>query len=387
MINYKHPNMRVAMIEPVGGHSGMDYYDFGLCDGLTKQGLEVTLYTCNETDSWKDDSFRIKRFYNKIYGPDPAWIRGLRYLSGTLQSLWHAAQIRSKVVHFHLFYVTLLEFFNIFLARVLGFKVVITAHDVKPFVDKLSAPRLARIAYQLAHVVIGHNHISQTEINSFLHVPIEKIKCIPHGNYLLFIRPQDSLSARKNLHIAASKKVILFFGQIKETKGLDLLLQALPQVIQEHPDIALVIAGRPWKDDFSKYQALIDAYNLNAYCQLHIRHIPDNEVDQFYSAASLVVLPYRQIYQSGVLLMAMSYAKPVLVSDLAGLKEVVTDNETGFIFKSLDPDSLAKKMRTIFSQAEHTMEVGENGFRLMATEYSWTRIGKLTLECYKAILR
>ena len=92
---------------------------------------------------------------------------------------------------------------------------------------------------------------------------------------------------------------------------------------------------------------IIDENNLSNYCLLHTKFIPHADVEHYYCAADLVVLPYKKIYQSGVLVMTLSYGKPALVSDLPPLKEVVTDMQTAFLFESENSISLAEKLNLI----------------------------------------
>jgi D-inositol-3-phosphate glycosyltransferase len=89
------------MVEPVGGHGGMDYYDFGLCEGLSKTGTQVTLYTCDETRQGDVASCETRLPYRRIYGDDPAWLRGLRYLQGSIEALlarnWAGHGLRTSI--------------------------------------------------------------------------------------------------------------------------------------------------------------------------------------------------------------------------------------------------------------------------------------------------
>jgi len=378
----------VSMIEPVGGHGGMDYYDFGLCAGLAAAGVDVVLHTCDETSIPDHAGFVVRHTYHGIFGKTAAWRRGLSFVSGSLRAVISAVLERRKVIHLHLFHVGALPFMNVLLVRLMGRKLVITAHDVESFVSSLEVPFISRMAYRLAHRVIAHNYISSDELKARLHVPDDKIAVIPHGNYLHALRPMLPVNiARAKLGIPAHAKVLLFFGQIKDVKGLDLLLNAIPLVLQRHPDAVLLIAGKPWKTDFAAYQAKIDELEINHACITHIRFIPDEEVPLYYGAADLVVLPYLRIYQSGVVLMAMSYGKAVLVSDIPGMLEVVQDQETGFVFRSGDVDDLVQRICTIFANQPIMESVAKRGLRLMEEKYDWAVIGKKTKDLYASLYK
>ena len=231
--------------------------------------------------------------------------------------------------------------------------------------------------------VIAHNRISQQELIDRIGLAGEKIVVIPHGNYLHAIQPLPAQEeARKALGLSNEAKVILFFGQLKEVKGLDLLLDAMPQVLKKHPDAMLLVAGKPWKTDFSTYDAQMERLGIREHCITHIRYIPDNDVPLYYSASILVVLPYRRIYQSGVVLMAMSYARPVLVSDLQGMTEVVQHAQNGYVFHNGDKNSLAEQLCMVLNNYESVQVVANNGYKHVCEYYDWSLIGEKTGQMY-----
>ncbi|CAA9400326.1 MAG: Glycosyltransferase [uncultured Rubrobacteraceae bacterium] len=374
------------MVEPVGGHGGMDYYDFGLCGGLSEAETRVALYTCDETPGKPAATYEVRLPYKRIYGDDPAWLRGVRYLRGTVRALSGARLRRARIAHFHLFHVGPLELFNVLAAKLLGMKVVITAHDVQSFVESLSVPWMVRAAYRLADLVIAQSAISEKELVKVLGVPEKKIAKIPHGNYISLVAGMPAQDeARARLGLSNTARVLLFFGQIKEVKGLDVLLQAMPQLVREDPGTILLVAGKVWKDDFRRYTAQIEALGISENCELHLRFIPDSEVANYYAAADVVVLPYRRIYQSGVLLMAMSYGKPVLVSDIEGMTEVVEDGVNGYVFAAGDGEALARRLGESMADPEGLRGVGERALAHMREHHDWHEIGRMTAACYRSV--
>ena len=380
------PPCSAAIIEPVGGHGGMNYYDFGLCRGLVAAGVTPTLYTCDATDVVAGLPFEVKVEYRSVFGRDPAWRRGLRYVSGSLRAMIGARIAGSRLAHFHVFQVSVLELFNVVLAKLLLIRVVITAHDVEAFRGEWSS--LKTWVYGLADCVIAHNLVSARELAQVLGIPERKIHVIPHGNYLGDIKPMPQAdSARAQLGLPPDARVLLFFGQIKEVKGLDLLLDALAAIKGTVPEILLVVAGKMWGQDFARYQAQIDSLGLGSHCVAHIRYIADDEVATYYAAADLVVLPYRKIYQSGVILMAMSYGKPVLASNLEGMTEVIDDGVSGFLFRTEDSTDLARRLLSVLADRAGMQRVAARGLELMHDAYGWERIGRLTADCYRAALR
>ena len=378
----------VAMIEPVGGHGGMDYYDLGLCRGLLAAGCQVSWYTCDETAPPMLSGLRFYPTFKRIYGKDNRWLRAYRYLRGGLATISKVVASGEKIVHFHLFHGSMEELFLIVLAKICRRKVVITVHDVESFghTGGLSADTIGRI-YGLANGLIVHNAISRSELTQKLGISVENITVIPHGNYLDTIRNvPDTVEAKRTLGISESKQVVLFFGQIKEVKGLDILLGSIPNVSRVIPEVVFLIAGRPWKSDFSYYEALIDELGVRDLCTLHIHFIPDDEIASYYAAADVVVLPYRRIYQSGVILMAMSYQKPVLVSDLPGMTEIVNDSENGYTFPQGSKDHLSEALIRVLHDEQGRARVAANGLAYVKQHHSWEKIGQATSELYRTII-
>jgi D-inositol-3-phosphate glycosyltransferase len=159
----------------------------------------------------------------------------------------------------------------------------------------------------------------------------------------------------------------------------------MPEVVRRYPDTLLLIAGKEWKDEFQRYQMQIDSLGIGRSCVSHIRYIPTSEVPAYYSAADVVVLPYRKIYQSGVLLMAMSYGKPVVASDIEGMTEIITDGVNGYLFVSGDAQSLSAKLVEVLSKVEESRDVGRRGLLYAEEHHDWNKIGRMIVERYKCL--
>ncbi len=377
--------MKIAIIEPVGGHGGMNYYDLGLASGIAESCDKVTLYTSAETIIDKNYPFEIKKIFKGVWGKAHKLKRALNFVNGLIKSLLDAKYNDVNLTHFHFFHYGLQEKLTISLAKAFGFKIVITAHDVESFHGKRDSAE-AKTILMKADVVIAHNVVSKNALINKIDLPENLISVIPHGNYIDLIdtRP-NKLDAKKAIGID-SDKVILFFGQIKKVKGLACLLEAMPNILKQHPTAKLIIAGKMWKDDWGFYDEIIKNHQLESSIIEHIRYIADEDVSNYYCAANVIALPYTEIYQSGVLLMAMSYKTPVVVSNIQGMTEVIKHNENGFVFEKNNSLDLAKQINGALSDQNNLDKVAESGFQHMQQNYSWNEIGKSTAKVYSSIL-
>ena len=378
---------KVAIIDTLGAHGGsFHFYTFGQSIGLINSGIKTSLYTNNETINPKIDGLNFFSFYKNVFASKSKIKNGIQWIFGSFRSIFHARFSGISIFHFHIFYTNILIFFNIILVKLLFGKVVLTIHDVSSFATSKKSIFTSKLVYRISDLLITHNQYSLNEIIKIDKFFQRKLHIIPHGNYGPFINIQrNQKRSREYLNLPSEKKILLFFGMIKKVKGLDILLNSFKEVIAKDPNIVLLIAGRLWKNDFTIYQDIIEKNNLSNNIILHTRFIPHSDVEHYFCASDLVVLPYKKIYQSGVLMMGLSYKKPVLVSDLPPLKEVITDNKNGFLFRSEDVKDLTNKLNFILSDKCDLKRIESNGSKLINKEFSWEKIGRLTAKAYKTL--
>jgi len=378
---------RVAIIDPLGAHgSSHHYYLYGQSIGLLNNKCEVRIYTNKETQNPNIPGLGFYTFFGSIFSSKRKILSGIKYLLGSVHSILHARINGCIIFHFHVFHSDLFVLYNMILVKILFGRNVITIHDVHSFKNKKDNIHIVEFIYKLANIVITHNDFSKKEVLSLTDIKENKIKVIPHGNYNLFLELRyNKVESRQVLNIAQNKKVLLFFGMIKKVKGLEILLKALIKIKDYNPDIFLVIAGKAWNNDFTNYQQIIDKNNLQDYCLIHNNYISDEKLPYYYLSSDLVVLPYREIYQSGVLMMALSFEKAVLASNLKPNKEMIKDNHDGFLFETGDAESLADKIITIFSDKVKLDTVSKNGAILAKEKYNWNDIGSQLTQAYQML--
>ena len=153
---------------------------------------------------------------------------------------------------------------------------------------------------------------------------------IPHPIYDNFGNPVSREEACLHLKLDPSFQYILFFGFIRQYKGLDLLLESMADDRFNGKKIKLIVAGE-FYEDAAPYHAIIEKFNLKDKLILSTDFIADNEVKYYFSAADLVVQPYRSATQSGISQIAYHFEKPMVVTNVGGLPEIVHDGKTGFV--------------------------------------------------------
>jgi len=278
--------------------------------------------------------------------------------------------------------------------KLLRKRIVMTLHNVnagrRDKSDSLLNRATLRMQYGLADHLFVHTESMRAELAEEFGVRGSKITVIPFG--INNAAPQTNLSvpdAKQRLGLGTGDKAILFFGRITPYKGLEYLIAGFRKALVSVTGLRLVIAGRP--DQCEDYWQAIrdDIQNELRTGQILLRaeFIPDAETEIYFKAADALVLPYREIYQSGVLILAKSFGLPVLASDAGSLKESVLEGQNGFTFERESDAELAGAIEKYFRSdlyAEldrHRKEIRERAAR----EHSWTTVARMTMEIYRRV--
>lgn len=172
----------------------------------------------------------------------------------------------------------------------------------------------------------------------------------------------------------------LFFGRLIKYKGIDVLMKSLDNVFSSHPKERLVIAGR---GDLSEYDDIIEKYHDNL--EIHDCFIPDNEVEEYFRDVDFVVAPYTNATQSGVVLLAYSFGRPVIASNSGGLPEQVKEGITGMIVPSGDALKLADAINYLIEHPESTHKMKEAAFEC-SHQMTWDESAAILYEQFNKIV-
>lgn len=199
-------------------------------------------------------------------------------------------------------------------------------------------------------------------------IPKNKIKIVPLGNLSSF-----NMNYSNNLK---EKNSILFFGRIEDYKGLEYLIKVEPLIRKEIPNFKVIIAG---EGDFTKYSKFIR--NWDAF-EIYNEFIPDNDIPSYFQRVELVVLPYTECTQTGIIPIAYAFKKPVIATNVGSIPEVVEDGKTGFIVPAKDHEALAETIIKILNHDDLRMKMGCNGYIKMEKELSWNIIAEKLIKTY-----
>jgi glycosyltransferase involved in cell wall biosynthesis len=393
-----HQDSKITVALLTGG--GDRPYAYGLATELMARGIGMDLIGSDDLDS---PVFHGKPGVNYLnlrgdQRPEASLTKKItRVLLFYLRLIRYATTAKPEI--FHILWNNKFQFFDRTLLtlyyKLLGKKIVLTVHNVNANVrdsrDSALNRRTLRFQYQHADHIFVHTQEMKAELSKEYRVSESRVTVIPFG--INNSVPNTSLSpdqAKEKLGLRKDEKAILFFGNIAPYKGLEYLVSAYQAIAARRSDFKLIIAGRP--KGFEKYWAdlheTIRADVQRGKILLRKEYIPDEETEVFFKAADVLALPYRYIYQSGVLFLGYSFGLPVLAADVGSLKEEVVEGETGFVFKPEAPVDLARAIETYFSS---NLFSDLNARRLKIRDYamkrnSWTAVGQSTLRVYAKIL-
>lgn len=389
--------MKVTLIKGGGGDT---YYELGLLSGLTLQGIHVDYIGDDHMADSQILKHKSVRFYNfrdktkfdaslfkKLFKTMLYYFRLIKYAAITNSQLFHI-QWFDKFIYFDR------TFLNLYY-KLLGKKLVFTAHNVDAearesksgFFNRLTL----KILYRLVDHIIVHTTKMKEQLIEGFGIKGRKITVIKYGiNDTIPITQLNRMQARAKLQLEDEDKVLLFFGNVTPYKGLEYLIHAIGRLKRDNNIVKLIIAGRIKKREsyWEKITEIVKKYDLEQQIIARLEFIPDDEIEVFFKAADVLILPYKFIFQSGPLFLSYNFGLPVIATDVGSFREDIIIGETGFICKPDHPEDLAEKINTYFnSELFRNLEEIQNEIISYAKEkYSWNKIGGETCSVYKILL-
>ena len=258
-------------------------------------------------------------------------------------------------------------------ARILrrhGVKTVSVVHNAIPHEPKWFDKPLARRFFKKNDLLVSMCDAVTADIRSLC--PDARIVPHPHPVYDHVGTRLPREEAQRQLGLGPQRRTLLFFGLIRDYKGLDLLIDAMPLL---GPEYQLIIAGESY-GSFEKYEAQIAASGCADRIHVFNRYITDEEVAGFFSAADVCVLPYRSATQSGVTAVALHFETPVVATPAGGLAECVERPGIGVMAESISAEALAKAIGRLWETGPDTFAAR---IREVKKEMTWSAFAKTLL--------
>ncbi len=255
-------------------------------------------------------------------------------------------------------------------------RILSLVHNFIPHEKRIGDKSFIKYFFKKTH---GNIAISQIVFNDLKkHFPNKPCIFYPHPIYDHYGEKLNKITAKSELKIK-EKKVLLFFGLIRDYKGLDLLIDAFNYLDESY---ILIIAGEIY-GSFEKYQTLINKNKNKQNIKLYTEYIPDDKIAVFFSSADVCVLPYKSATQSGITSISFHFSLPLIATDTGGLKETIIHKKTGLITSEISSLSITDSVTEYFNN-DYYDEFSKN-IDKMKKQQSWEQLSKKIIEFAKTI--
>jgi len=393
-----HDQLKVLMVDPSGATAGVTH---NLCNALVQQGCEVHFFT---GPHW---NHTVARSGQVLYQPIIDYcrysqIRAYEATRAIPRLYWHIVRFAEHLASMRRL-VTLIPDFDVvhvqwlplprldvyFLRQMSGGPcLAYTVHNLLPHGKRHSSRsrRLYQRIYRIPDVLFAHTAHTAEGLTDTFHVPPNLIRQVPHGSmaHLKEWSSDNSLSA-SNASRDRTEPVVLFFGQIRAGKGLDLLLRAGQHLRKQVPRFRIRVVGKP-RVDMDQYMKLSEELDLAGHVEWDLRFVPEKEIPSVFESSSVVALPYREIDQSGVALTACTLGKPLVATRCGGLPELIEEAENGIIVPPEDPIAFAQALASLLTNEDRRRQCEDNSRHYSDEILSWKGIATNTLATYESVL-
>jgi len=255
-----------------------------------------------------------------------------------------------------------------------GAKILLICHNVKEHEDSRLKRFIAKRVFSLADFYIVHSEKGRDDLNAML--PGCNVRKAAHPAYDIFDQNKIARDeARKKLGLLGN--TALFFGIVREYKGLEYLLAAVPHVLKK-TGLTLVVAGEFWQNK-DRYISMIKKLGIRDNVRLIDNFIPNEEVETYFKASDVAVLPYTNGTGSGIAQIALAFKLPIIATDIGSLSEIIENGKTGYLVKPRDPEELAEKITEYFvtgKRASFAQNIAQK-----SGQYSWSKLRE-TIESF-----
>jgi glycosyltransferase involved in cell wall biosynthesis len=267
--------------------------------------------------------------------------------------------------------------FNLAMPLLARGRLVLTIHDPRHHLGDQGSQKTPQALYDFgfrqASEVIVHAEEMSKVVSSEIGIPNSRLTVIPH----IYLGEDGEPNKPTN----GDPSMILFFGRIWPYKGLEYLIRAEPLISAKVPDVKIVIAGRG--EDFERYRRMMS--NPDRFV-VYNDYVSNEDRKRLFAEAAVIVLPYLEATQSGVVPLAYAFQKPVVATAVGGLPEMIEDGKTGYLVRPKDVEGLADAVLDLLLNPSRRAEFGENGRKKLLDQCSPPVVAAQTLAVYERAL-
>jgi len=300
---------------------------------------------------------------------------------------WAGLSAKSKIVHIQWWTSVLAPIYLVIFLflKLKRKKIILTIHNIIGHETGLLDKIITKIIFSFPDILIVHSDKNIEQIKDIFYISDNRIVKIPHGIYNFYKNTNISKTeARTKLKIKQNIPVVLSFGNIREYKGVDVLIKAFSVVKKELPDALLVIAGKCWID-WKDNEKLIEKYSLKKDIITFLDYVPMSDVKLYFESCDLVALPYKEFEaQSGPGNIALAFHKPLVVTNVGALPDLVKNKKC--VLEVNDIKGIANQMIKILKDKKLAKELSKESKEL-CKDFSWEGIAKKTIKLYEGILK
>ena len=382
--------MKVLMLDPSGSTVQVTH---NLANALAEQGCEVHVYT---SPYWARGMERCKKKYTEhVFFSRRTQFRAYEANSGVARGFWKVARFLDHawnmlrlvriardydLVHAHI--LTIAAFDGPCL-RLIARRtpVAYTAHELLPHDTRQVKLKSAilRLLYKVPSLFFVHNAATEEGLVRRFNVPAEKIVRIPHGSLQHLLELPISWKADSN-----SSRTLLFLGKIRRDKGLDTLLEAAVLLRERGIPFRLLVAGYP-NINMEPFLNFVREKSVESQVEFRLGYIEETELVNLFAEATVVVLPYRNVAQSGVAIGACTMGKAIVATGIGGLREMVEEAKNGRLIAVDNPRELADAVADLLANSQLRREMEANSRTYAANQLSWRPIASTTVAAYKSV--
>lgn len=373
--------LKVTMIDGLVGND----YSACLCSALHNLGADVELVVPENRSLPADTKYTVLHWMPAKDAASGLGGKSVRYVRYLMRLFLHVIR-RRRVVHIQFFRRERIESIFLLVLRLFGARVIFTAHNILPHENSAIDRWLRRGIYRAADRIIVHSEYIRRKLTAQFPITREKIHVIPHGNFDHYVpsQPVSRAFARAGLGLCEKDNVALFFGFIREYKGLDLLLSAFELCAQKENPVHLVIAGAAYPPELeARYRARIESMINKEWIIYHPGFVPSEKVVLYFAACDVVVLPYKAIDHSGIVHLAYSFSRPLIATKVGDFAETIEDGRSGILLKENNASELARTLAETFAHKDCLEQMGSYARQLSDTKYSWAEAAQRTIDAYQ----